>query len=301
VDQPLIDLYHRHVGTGFDRQLRLTEFLAKKGGTEAWEYDTAAAALTFGPTVAFEAPLIGATNGDSWLWAWSNRNVRLTVTNRALGDTVRALGHRAGITAFSMVGMPLEPLMGDELAEHAADVLGVVLAGELGYDAYHAEASGGGRLLLLIRDDRLAFAERKPLVRVLTVFPQVLAALPVFDHRTALLHYAEAYGVHVTDEAGGLKLTHGKDHLTAAFDARGRLTTLEGTVVAPEPVKKPAAKKPPTRTGAKKPAAKPARKAPAKAVKKAAPARKAAKPAAAKKPGKKAARPAAKKKPGKKR
>jgi hypothetical protein len=294
VDQPLIDLYHRHVGAGFDRQLRLADFLARKAGGEAWEYDTETALLTFGPKVRFEAPLVGthADHNNSWLWAWSNRNIRLTVTNRALGDTVRALGHRAGVVAFSMVGMPLESLLGDELAEHAVHVLGVVLAGELGYDAYYSAPTGGGRALILIQDDRLSFAERKPLVRVLTVFPSVITALPVFDHKAALRSYGEAYGIHVADETGGLRLTHGKDHLTAAFDTRGRLTSLEGTV-APEPAK-PAAAKKPAKKVAKKP---PAKKVAAKAVKKSAPARKAAKPAAKKKPAKKVA----KKKPGKKR
>src|SRR5205085_501956 len=116
---------------------------------------------------------------------------------------------------------------------------------------------------LLIRDDRLKFTERNPLGRVLSVFPQVIAALPVFDHKAALADYARDYGLTVAEQPRLLKITgSGSGELTATFDDRGRLTSLVGTGVAPP---KPPA--PPRRKPAKK-----------------------AKPAAAKKPAPKAAK-----------
>lgn len=308
MDQQLIDLYHRHVGMGFDRQLRLADFLERKAGGTDWEYDTPTATLSFGK-VKFEAPVLGshADHNNSWLWAWSNRDLKLTLTNRALGDTVRALVHRLGVHPLGAHGLALEPLLGPELVGHAAHVLGIVLGAELGYDAYYTAPYQGGRALVLIRDDRLQFTERHPLRRVLTVFPQVISALPVFDHRAALTNCAAAYGLTATDVPGGVKLTAGKDELTARFDDRGRLTELSGTVT-PEtkPAKKPA-KKAATKKAVKKaakkvvkkaaaPAKKSAKKSPAKPAKKAT---KAVTKKAVKPPAKKPARAAVK--PGKKR
>jgi hypothetical protein len=280
VDQQLIDLYHHHLGVGFDRQLRLADFLEKKAPGADWEYDPATGVLAFGPKVAFEAPVIGshAARTNSWMWAWADHHLKLTLTNRALGTTVRALAARLGVHAFAENAFPLEPLLGADLAQSAAHVFGIILAGELGYDAYFIADHDAGRETILVRDDRLTVAERHPLGRVLTVFPQLAGAMPVLDARAALTHYAKAYNLTVTDEAGRLTLTgDGKGELAAAFDARGRLTSLDGNVTpqkgaAPPPAKtKPATKKKPV----------PAKKAPAAKKKAAAPPK--TKPVAAKK------------------
>src|SRR5262249_7437197 len=180
---------------------------------------------------------------------------------RAPGHTARALVPRRGVHPLGAHGLSLEPLLGPELVGHAAHVLGIVLGAELGYDAYYTVPYQGGRALVLIRDDRLQFTERHPLRRILTVFPQVISALPVFDHRAALANYAAAYGLTATDVPGGVKLTSGKDELTAQFDDHGRLTELSGTVT---PETKPAKKT------AKKAAKKPVKKTAKKVVKKAA-------------------------------
>ncbi len=284
MDQQLHDLYHRHVGTAFDRQLRLADFLRRKAPGAGWEYDTATATLAFGP-VRFEAPVIGshAENNNSWLWAWANRHLRLTLTNRALGDVVRGMATRLGLHAINAPGFALEPLLGPLLTEHAAHVLGIVVSRELGYDAYYTAPYEGGRATVLIRDDRLRFTERDPLRRVLVAFPQVISALPVSDHRAALAAYARDSGLTATEEAGRLRIASGRNELTATFDARGRLANLQGSLgsepAAPAP-KKPAAKK--------APAAKPKKAAPKKRAAKAPPKKAAPKKSTPKKkPGKK--------------
>jgi hypothetical protein len=291
MDEQLIDLYHRHVGMGFDRQERFAAFLDKKGAGTKYEYDPAAATLRFGK-LAFEAPILGthAFGNNSWLWAWSNKNLRLTITNRAIGDAVRAIFHRIGVHMLTHPGFSIEPLLGPTLTQSAEHVLGVILVAELGYDAYFTMPHDGHCELVLIRDDRLKVAEKHPLVRVAMTFPQALQAMPVLDHKAALTAYARDHGLTVSDQRDVLKVTgDGKGELTATFDDRGRLTKLEGVEIPkpkPKAAKKPAAKPPTKKKVAKKPAAKkPAvKKAAAKVTKATAkkPARKPAKKVAAK-------------------
>jgi hypothetical protein len=287
MDEQLIALYHRHVAAAFDRNLRLAEFVAQKAGKVKWKYEIASASLVLGPKLKFEAPLLGshAHSNDSWLWAWSNRNLKLTLTNRALGDLVRVTAHRLTVPTLAHPGFSLEPLLGPELTEHAADVIGTVLGRELEYDAYYIVPEEGHDSTVLVRDDRLKATERYPLYRVLTVFPKVVAALPVFDHRAALTEYARGYGLTVTPMAGTLTITNGKGTLTATFDDHDKLTKIEGTGVATPPVKKAAPKKV-AKVAVKKPAkpTKPAAKKPAKPSTKPVPK---AKPAAKKPPAKK--------------
>jgi hypothetical protein len=297
MDEQLVALYHRHVATAFDRTLRLAEFVARAAGKVKWKYEVAAARLACGPKLGFDAPLLGshAHAAGSWLWAWSNRNLKLTLTNRALGDLVRATAHKIGVPALAHAGFPLEPLLGPELTKHAAAVVGVVLSRELGYDAYHLVPEEGHTSTALVRDDRLTSAERYPLHRVLTVFPKVVAALPVFDHRAALAHYARDYGLTPTVAAGVLTVSDGKGTVTATFDEHDRLLKLTGADVAAPPVKKPAKK--PAVKAAPAPkttkAAKPSAKKPVSKGKPAAkPAKVVAKKPAAKAVVKKAAKPA---------
>ncbi len=287
MDEQLIALYDRHVGMAFDRQQRLADFLEKKAPDDDWEFDVSTATLRFGK-VSFEAPLIGshATGNNSWLWAWANKHMKLTVTNRALGTAMRAVLHKAGIHHLGVEGFALEPLLGAELTQSAAHILGVVLVGEMGYDAYYTMPYEGGRALTLIRDDRLKVVEKRPLVRVTMMFPQALQSMPVLNHKAALTAYARDYNLHVSEVPEGLKFTGvGKDELTATFDGDGRLIGLHGVAV-PEPpaAKKPKAKaKPAKKTATKKPTAKkPSKKATTNAAARVV-AKKSATPAAAKK------------------
>jgi hypothetical protein len=238
-----------------------------------WKYDVATASLACGPKLKFEAPLLGTHihGNDSWLWAWSNRNLKLTLTNRALGDLVRVTAHRIGVSMFAHAGFSLEPLLGAELTKHAAEVIGGILARELDYDAYHIAPEDNYDSAILIRHDKLKFTERYPLHRVQTVFAKVIDELPVFDHRAALTAYAQDYGLSVTADHGTLKITDGKGgELTATFDDHDKLTDLSGTGIATPLVRKAkkvakmklakAAKKPAKKAPAKTPAKKPAKK-----------------------------------------
>ena len=275
MDEQLIALYHRHVATAFDRRTRLAALVEQKAAGEKWAYDVGAAALSFGK-LKFEAPVIGshASSNDSWLWAWSNRNLRLTITNRALGDLVRVTAHRLTVPMFAHAGFSVEPLLGAELTKHAADVLGTILARELEYDAHYVTTEPGHRSAILVRDDRLKFTERYPLHRVLTLFPKAIRALPVSDHRAALAAYAQDYALTVTEEPGTLKIGDGKGEVIATFDEHDRLKKLDGTNVAAPPEKKPTLAKPVKKVATKPVAKKLAKKPVAKKV----PAKKRAKP-----------------------
>lgn len=284
MDEQLIALYHRHAGTAFDRRLRLAALVAQKAAGAKPAYDAAAASLSFGK-LTFEAPLLGTHTAanDSWLWAWSDHNRKLTLTNRALGDLVRVTAHRLAVPMLAHAGFSVEPLLGPDLTNHAADILGSVLANELGYDAYYVTTEPGHRSVVLVRDKRLTAAERHPLHRVLTVFPKAVRALPVLDHRAALAAYAHDYALTATEAPDALTVTDGKGVLTATFDEHGVLKKLTGANVTAPPAKKA------------KPVAKPVA---AKAVKKAAVEKPTAKKAVVKKPASK--KPAAKK-PARKR
>jgi hypothetical protein len=171
------------------------------------------------------------------------------------------LVHRLGVHALAAPGFSIEPLLGPELTDDAAHILGMVLARELGYSAYYLTPYDGGTGLALIRDKRLDFTERRPLVRLITVFPQLIEALGVLDHKAAFLSYVADYGLPATDTPDGVRVAFGKDELSARFDEFNRLTGIEGTVTAE--VLAPGQKSGQDKT-VKRPAKKPVKKAAAR-------------------------------------
>lgn len=252
MDEQLLALYHRHVAAAYDRKLRLAAFVHEKAGKVKWQYDVTTATLTCGPKLRFEAPMLGShTHGNnSWVWAWANRQLKLTLTNRALGDLVRVTAHRIGVPMLAHPGVSLEPLLGPELTPHAADILGAIFSHELGYEAYHVEHDAVADSVILIRYDKLKVPERYPLHRVQTLFPRVIDTFTLFDHRAALAAYARDYGLAVAEMPHGLTISDGTGQLVATFDEYDRLTQLAGTNIATPP-KKP-------NTPPKKPKKKPA-------------------------------------------
>jgi hypothetical protein len=234
VNQLLLDLYHRHVAAVFDRQMRLTDFLEANGGGDGWGYDVPSASLTFGEAVRFEAQLLGsfAEGNATWLWAWANRHLDLPPANATLANAVRGLEKVHGLPLFSS-DEPIRcgEVLPEELIDTAAHVLGVVVAGELGYDAYYTLPYEGGRGVAVIRDARLRASEPYPLVRISSVFPQAIGGYPVLDHRAAFVAYVESYGFQA-EEAGQEVCVRaaGAKVMTARFDELNRLVVLEGTV-----------------------------------------------------------------------
>ena len=229
--QPLLDLYHRHVGMGLDRQLRLGEFLEERTGGTEWRYTISTATLTFGTQIKFEAHDLGshADPDNSWLWTWCNPHLKLTPANWALAEAVRDLGSRIGVPEFlAERQFDLESLLGDELSEHAAHVFGMILGGELDYDAYYSIPFEHGRSTALIRDNRLRFTEELPLGRIVMVFTRAVSVLPVFDQRAALVGYVRAYGLtpSVTSDQMWAADSRG-NQLTVRFDSLGRVAEMK--------------------------------------------------------------------------
>lgn len=234
MNRTLLDLYHRHVAAAFDRQMRLSDYLEANGGGEGWGYDVPSASLTFGKAVRFEAQLLGsfAVGNTTWLWAWANRHLQLPPANATLANAVRGLEKVHGLPLFSCdEAIHCEEVLPEELIDGAAHVLGVFVAGDLGYDAYYTLPYEGGRGVAVIRDARLRVPEPYPLVRISSMFPQAIGGYPVLDHRAAFVAYVESYGFQAETIGQEVSVRSAEAPvMTARFDEFNRLVVLEGTV-----------------------------------------------------------------------
>lgn len=242
MDETLIGLFHRFAGLAFDREQRFLEYVAQKAPGEKRSLEVETGVLSYGPKLKFEALLVGvhADHNDSWMWTWANRTMKMSVTNRALGDTIRALAHRTMSPVFAKPAFPLELVIGPEFTPQATLFFAAVLLGELDYDAYFVAKHDGNPALFLIRDERLRTTEKYPLARILSLFPKLIAAMPVTDHRTVFENYVQSYGLTTTPDGSNLKVAAGAGELIASFDSSGKFKKLDGLNI-PAPKSRPAA------------------------------------------------------------
>lgn len=221
-----MSLFAIHTTFAFDRQLLLAELI----GDLPWAYDLQTGTLSFGDRFAWQAEVLGTESEETgtWLWAWANEASNIPPDQQAASLKLRVLGEEHGIAVFTEPMVPLDHVDGHAFAS--------IVVGEGLGKAYYRGPYEGGAAFLLITDEQLLFQVDDPLRRIMTVFPQAIAAMELPDHREALWGYLEHYGFQPRELNGSLVLTQdGQEVLRAEFDEHRRLRELKGTLGQPSP------------------------------------------------------------------
>jgi hypothetical protein len=232
MDQELIDLYLRHIAMAYDRQIHLSNYLDSQNCSGNWNYNVPTARLTLGH-LDFTALVIGShsDHDNSWLWAWDNPHINLSDENRGLSVTVRELGERHGCASLTATGgIDCSEVMGEELSSSAAHVFAAIVSRGLGFHAYYTIPYEGGRAAAVIRDERLLENDPYPLIRISNRFAGAIGALPIHDHRAALIGYVTDNQLKLElDSPGEVRAVYGRDSLTAKFDEYNRLAEINSS------------------------------------------------------------------------
>ena len=190
-----------------------------------WAYDLQTGVLAFGYRFAWHADILGTESQESgtWLWSWANEGGNIPEQQQAASLKLKALGEEHGIAELTEPVVPLNHANGHTFAS--------IAVGEGLGKAYYRGPYKGGAAFLLITDERLQLRVEDPLQRILTVFPQVISAMEIADHREALWGYLEHYGFEPEDDGDALLLREqGREVLRAEFDEHRRLRELKGTL-----------------------------------------------------------------------
>ncbi|MEO8606305.1 MAG: DUF6882 domain-containing protein [Chloroflexota bacterium] len=177
-------LFLQHVAASYDKQMALGDLI---GGSD-WQFDMGTQSLTFGTKIRFKIQVIGteSTHSRTWLWSWANEASGIPTPMLRASDSLRTYGQRSGIREFTQASFGLS----DQANGH---ILSMIASGLCNGDAYYRGPYDGGALFMLIRDDRYPHQTINPANRVSTLFPQLIATMPVSNQRQAFLHYLEFY------------------------------------------------------------------------------------------------------------
>lgn len=179
--------------------------------------------ISFGPECRWHAQLLGTESEASgtWLWAWANDASNIPAYLLTASLTLKSYGEQHGIPELTTPQLPL-----DQVDPHA---LALLASGACQANAYYRCPYEGGALYVLIMDENFPKCTDPPLQRIATVFPQAIASLDIPDHEEALCGYLDHYdlGHEHTGNQIIVQDKSGEPVLTATFDARKRLTSLE--------------------------------------------------------------------------
>ncbi len=210
-----------HLLLTFDRQLLLAELVQDL----PWTYDIQKGVLSFGDQFHWKAEVLGTESQETgtWLWAWANEASNIPAEQQTASLKLKALGEEHGIAELTETMVPLDHADGNAFAS--------IAVGEGLGKAYYRGPYDGGAAFLLITDEQLQFQVDDPLRRIMAVFPQVILAMELPDHREALRGYLKHYGFEPQDVDGLLVVIQNEHEvLRAEFDEHRRLRELKGTL-----------------------------------------------------------------------
>lgn len=237
----LLDLFHKHVAASFDKQLLFAE--KNQGDDPAWGCDmqTGKLSLKFsksGGGIAFfkkkervefsyDIQVLGseAHGVNTWLWIWANDKVSYPPRILTAASQLRELGKREGIEELTEGEFSCERISGENLALIASGVCDAL--------AYFPMPYGGGCAYSLCYKENEKHEVEIPIVRLLTVFPQVISAVSVPDHKAAFRGYLNYYRFNATESDGSIHADSPWGELDAKFDEQNRLIDLSAKMAAP--------------------------------------------------------------------
>jgi hypothetical protein len=221
-------LYHRHILTSCEKQLRLADLI----GTRSWSFSTVEGCLTFDEEgevprtrapIALAAQLLGTVADDesTWLWSWANEVWQIPA---ALTQDARRLRDSGTAPEWTISKFAVDL---DNADEHR---VAMTLSGLLAADAFYRGPYMGGTVFFLLRDERL----RLPVPagpRIIHTITQAISIGAIANHRAAIMAYFTERGLQPhADGENTIVATLTDRALRAVFDSQDRLVGLGGTL-----------------------------------------------------------------------
>jgi len=186
------ELFVRHGAASFDKELYRQAMLGKCG----WAFDLNSGVLAFRRphegNLQLRVQVLGSASEESntWLWAWANPS--------AIPSELLTVAHELR-TAYADVPELSTPEL-SITAQLNPQRIAMVACGIARAGCTFRATYPRGALYLLIKDPRYKRSVRRPLARILRVFPRFLAHYAVTDQRAALVHYLRFYRLDVREE-----------------------------------------------------------------------------------------------------
>lgn len=217
-------VFCEHVVYSFEKQLALADVI----GERAWHFNMDSGQLSFakqgflGKPLVFQVELLGTVSllSNTWLWSWANEASHVPP---ALTESARILSGMDGVPEWAHPTFDVHP---DDSDDHR---IALAASGVLETSAYYRGPYDGGAAYFLLRDPRIQTAPPS-ILKLLTLFPNVISSVDVPNHRAAFLAYCRQRGFTVQEAADQVHVSLDGQFATGNFDPLDRLVELSGKV-----------------------------------------------------------------------
>jgi hypothetical protein len=222
-------LFEEHVGLALSRQRDLTARI----GDWRWDFAMDQGTMTFGKAGLFgfggkqivsECQVLGTESESqgTWLWSWANTQSGIPSPLLRAAEALRERGARDGVPELTERSIDLEEWDGHRIAMIASGLSGDCAG-------YYRGPYPGGALFVLLTGPTLVTPVDKPVLRFVSIGPELLAGFTITDHRRAARGLARGLGLRV--EEGESWTVSGPDGAAKiSFDAHGRITNIGAQV-----------------------------------------------------------------------
>ena len=167
-------------------------------GKSGWAFSLDEGTLAFRlphETLTLAVQLLGTESADdhTWLWVWGNTNSHIPARVMASAQELRLLGQTQAIDELSAPQFSLSP------TTHSLHIAAVA-SGICRAACYFRVAYPDGILYMLIKDARYKRSVRRPLQRIVHLFPLFIRESAITNQRDAYLHYLSFYRLSVTQQ-----------------------------------------------------------------------------------------------------
>lgn len=212
-------LLEKYAGIAFEKQYNLSEVI----GDNDWQIDMESGLISFGGNLSFPMQILGSYTFESntWLWGWANEASNIPANLLEEANNLKQLGEDYNIEFLSMPKYKMEP----------TDVhsLGLIASGKFASSAYYAGNYGNGILLVTLKGESIDTIEYNEHARILSVFPELISVFAV-NHKRTFENYLLSKGYVLKETENSLIAEKGGNIITAKFDEKNRLVTINGEI-----------------------------------------------------------------------
>ncbi len=221
----LQEVFDGVAASALDKQL----YLGDRLGEHNWQFTQGV--LTFacetGERLSYAAQILGTESDKTrtWFWAWANEASAIPPAQLRAALAVKNWGAQQQVPELVTPSLSVQAVSGH--------VLAMIASGLSDASFYYRGPYDGGAVFLLVKDPQYAPTIDDPLVRIASVFPELIgsAEMPISDPRAAFIEYLSFYGLPTLTndslpEGRGVIGKAGGRVVLAVFDEQGRLTHL---------------------------------------------------------------------------
>lgn len=211
------DFLEKFGANALDKQRNLHNLI----GENSWNIDMQKEEITFGDNLTFPMQVLGSYDhsAQDWLWLWENKAAGYPESIMQQALLLKKYGEENGIDLLKNGRF--------NASYNDIHLIGMIASEVFNSSCYYLGNYGQGTLVATIKSDAIDQLGSDDVIRISTVFPELISNFDVSNHKNALINYLTIKGYTINLNEENLEAEKNGKILHASFNERNLLTSLK--------------------------------------------------------------------------